>query len=48
MLADINWLARFFALDMSASSTRTQAWLGWHPRQPGLIAELERGHYFDT
>jgi nucleoside-diphosphate-sugar epimerase len=46
--AHFAWLARFFALDMAASSTRTQAQLGWRPRQPGLIADLERGRYFDT
>ena len=42
------WLARFFALDVPAASTRTQERLGWRPRQPGLIADLERGRYFET
>jgi len=42
------WLARFFALDVPASGTRTQERLGWRPRQPGLIADLERGRYFET
>jgi nucleoside-diphosphate-sugar epimerase len=41
------WLARFFALDGPASSTRTQEQLGWRPRQPGLLADMERGHYFE-
>ena len=41
------WLGRFFALDVPASSTRTQERLGWHPRQTGLLADLEQGHYFD-
>lgn len=40
------WLARFFGNDMPASSTQTQQQLGWRPRQPGLIADLEHGHYF--
>ncbi|HKD42044.1 MAG TPA: SDR family oxidoreductase [Myxococcaceae bacterium] len=42
------WLARFFALDVPASNVRTQEQLGWRPRQPGLIADLERGRYFET
>ncbi|QRN97619.1 SDR family oxidoreductase [Archangium violaceum] len=46
--AHFAWLARFFANDMAASSTRTQAQLGWRPHQPGLIADLERGRYFET
>ena len=46
--AQFTWLTRFFALDMSASSTKTRAQLGWQPRQPGLLADLEQGHYFAT
>lgn len=40
------WLAGFFGADIIASSTLTQQRLDWHPRQPGLIADLEEGHYF--
>ena len=46
--AHFSWLARFFALDGPASSTRTQERLGWHPRQPGLISDVELGRYFET
>lgn len=42
------WLARFFGNDSPASSARTQQQLGWRPRQPGLIADLEHGRYFAT
>jgi hypothetical protein len=42
------WLATFAAIDMAASSAQTQSQLGWRPTQPGLIADLERGHYFDA
>ena len=40
------WLAAFASLDNPASSALTQKLLGWHPVQPGLIADLEEGHYF--
>jgi nucleoside-diphosphate-sugar epimerase len=40
------WMARFAALDMAGSSTLTQQWLNWHPTHPGLLADLEQGHYF--
>ena len=42
------WLGRFYSVDVSASSARTRAQLDWHPRQPGLLEDLERGRYFDT
>jgi nucleoside-diphosphate-sugar epimerase len=42
------WLGRFFQLDVPASSARTQERLAWRPRQPGLLADIERGHYFET
>jgi nucleoside-diphosphate-sugar epimerase len=42
------WLAHFVAVDCPASSKRTQELLGWQPKQPGLIADLERGRYFDA
>jgi len=40
------WLARFIAIDSPASSTLTRELLGWQPTQPGLIDDLEKGHYF--
>jgi nucleoside-diphosphate-sugar epimerase len=42
------WLGRFFAVDIPASSARTQERLGWRPRQPGLLSDVERGRYFET
>ncbi len=41
------WIARFFAMDGPASSAATQQRLGWRPVQPGLIADLNAGHYFE-
>jgi nucleoside-diphosphate-sugar epimerase len=46
--AHFGWLGRFFALDIPASSTLTQKRLGWRPRKPGLLSDLEQGHYFET
>jgi len=42
------WLGRIFAVDIPASSARTQERLGWRPRQPGLLSDIERAHYFET
>jgi len=39
-------LALFASMDAPASSTLTQQRFGWHPVQPGLIPDLEEGHYF--
>jgi nucleoside-diphosphate-sugar epimerase len=41
------WFAHFAALDCPASSEKTQRALGWRPTNVGLIADLERGGYFD-
>lgn len=41
------WVGMFFALDTPASSALTQARFGWKPEQPGLLADLERGTYFE-
>jgi nucleoside-diphosphate-sugar epimerase len=41
------FLGAFFAADVPASSVITQHMLGWRPVQPGLIADLEEGHYFE-
>jgi len=40
------WMAAFFALDVPASSALTRERTGWEPAQPGLIADLDQGHYF--
>jgi nucleoside-diphosphate-sugar epimerase len=42
------WLAHFLALDNPASSAQTQERLGWRPRQPALIPDLDRARYFET
>jgi len=38
--------AGFAAVDVPASSALTQERFGWQPAQPGLIADLDEGHYF--
>ena len=40
------WITPFITLDTPASSDRTRQRLDWHPGQPGLIADLDKGHYF--
>jgi len=40
------WMAAFLGLDSPASSTLTREPTGWQPTQPGLIEDLEKGHYF--
>jgi nucleoside-diphosphate-sugar epimerase len=40
------WLAGFLGLDSPASSALTRELLGWQPTHPGLIEDLEKGHYF--
>jgi nucleoside-diphosphate-sugar epimerase len=40
------WLAGFLGIDAPASSALTRELLGWEPTQPGLIADLDEGHYF--
>ncbi|MBV9314943.1 MAG: SDR family oxidoreductase [Pseudonocardia sp.] len=41
------WIGTFFSLDVPASSALTQKQLDWHPVQPGLIPDLDEGHYFN-
>jgi nucleoside-diphosphate-sugar epimerase len=40
------WLAGFLGADSPASSVLTRELLGWQPTRPGLIADLDEGHYF--
>jgi nucleoside-diphosphate-sugar epimerase len=43
---DFGWLGHILAIDQPASSAQTRVLLGWHPVQPGLIEDLDKGHYF--
>ncbi|PRX36304.1 nucleoside-diphosphate-sugar epimerase [Paraburkholderia sp. BL18I3N2] len=42
------WFALFAGLDAPTSSEQTRKLLDWEPRQPGLIADLDRPRYFQT
>ena len=39
-------LVPLLSTDMPASSAITQQLLGWQPTHPGLIEDIEQGHYF--
>jgi nucleoside-diphosphate-sugar epimerase len=41
------WFAHFATLDNPASSARTRDLLGWQPKHPGLIPDLDRPRYFE-
>jgi nucleoside-diphosphate-sugar epimerase len=41
-----DFLAFFVLLDNPASSALTQELLDWHPTHPGLVDDLNEGHYF--
>lgn len=45
--AHFTWLAGFIGMDSPASGTFTQELMAWTPVQPGLIADLDEGHYFN-
>jgi nucleoside-diphosphate-sugar epimerase len=38
--------ALFASMDIPASSALTQKRFGWHPVHPGLVPDLDEGHYF--
>ncbi|QDC02788.1 SDR family oxidoreductase [Mesorhizobium sp. 8] len=40
------FLANLVTLDVPASNLITRRTLGWEPAQPGLLADLDNGHYF--
>jgi nucleoside-diphosphate-sugar epimerase len=44
--AHFGWIGMFAGLDMPASSAKTQAELGWKPREIGLIADISQPGYF--
>jgi nucleoside-diphosphate-sugar epimerase len=42
----VGWLGGFWGLDSPASAQITRELLGWQPTHPGLIEDLDAGHYF--
>jgi len=40
------FIGRILTFDCPSSSALTQERFGWHPEQPGLLADLDQGHYF--
>jgi nucleoside-diphosphate-sugar epimerase len=42
------FLAGFIGLDSPASAALTRELLGWQPTHPGLIEDLDKGHYFES
>lgn len=45
--AHFGWFAMFASMDLPASSMRTQKLLGWEPKQPGLLADIDHPSYFE-
>jgi nucleoside-diphosphate-sugar epimerase len=46
-LEHFGFLGALLGLDSPASSALTRERFGWQPEQPGLVADLDQGHYFD-
>ncbi|HUO91346.1 MAG TPA: SDR family oxidoreductase [Rhizomicrobium sp.] len=44
--AHFGFMAMFAGMDGAASSALTQKWLGWKPREIGMIADISRPGYF--
>jgi nucleoside-diphosphate-sugar epimerase len=40
------WLAGFVGVDSPASSALTRELMNWEPTRPGLLEDLDEGHYF--
>jgi nucleoside-diphosphate-sugar epimerase len=43
---DFGFLGYVLSVDQPASAALTRELLGWRPVQPGLIEDLDKGHYF--
>lgn len=41
-----DWLGLIFAADVPTSSALTRELLDWQPTHPGLLDDLDKGHYF--
>ena len=44
---EFGFLGPILAVDQPASSVLTRELLGWQPTHPGLVEDLEQGHYFE-
>ena len=44
---NFGFLAHFITMDGPVSGALTRERTGWQPVQPGLIPDLDKGHYFD-
>lgn len=42
------WTAPFVGLDVVASNALTRQRVGWVPTGPGLVADIDQGHYFSS
>jgi nucleoside-diphosphate-sugar epimerase len=42
------WFALFAGMDLAASSEQTRMQLGWEPKRPGLIQDIDRPNYFGS
>ncbi|MEV6670071.1 SDR family oxidoreductase [Streptomyces sp. NPDC051162] len=42
------WLGSFLGVDAPVSSTLTHELLDWKPTHPGLLEDLDKGHYFHS
>ncbi|MEE1839366.1 SDR family oxidoreductase [Streptomyces sp. JV190] len=42
------WLSAVLSMDQPASSALSRELTGWQPTRPGLIDDLDKGHYFLT
>jgi nucleoside-diphosphate-sugar epimerase len=42
------FLARFLGIDSPASAAITRELLDWQPTEPGLLDDLDKGHYFQS
>jgi nucleoside-diphosphate-sugar epimerase len=43
---DLGFLGMILSVDQPASAGLTRELVGWRPVQPGLIEDMEKGHYF--
>jgi nucleoside-diphosphate-sugar epimerase len=43
---DLGFLGQVLSIDQPASATLTRELLDWRPVQPGLIEDMDKGHYF--